>query len=690
MNIWKIKRLSSLQRDEADCGVACLASLLRYYGGMATFDRIRELCGTQATGTTLLGLCEGARNLGFEADGCKTSIEVLKTYGKPVVLHLVLSNGLQHYVVCYGYKKGKFIIFDPAIGVIKYSQNDLEARWQSKVCLTLEPKNVITQKKNKKEKYHFLFSLFKEDIQILVFVALIGVVVGILEMTTAVFSQKLLDEVLPKDEFNILIVSVCLLAVLLLFRVLIVSFKSWLVARQSKAFNLRIMDNFFERILSLKLDFFETRKVGDIVARLNDIRRVQKVVSITIAGNVLIDGFVIVASLVMLCIYAWQLALILLFFIPIILLYIWKKNDKIIVSQQEVMSGYSSTESFFHQVFSGIRSIKVGGLSHQIVRKNRSIYEYFQNKTYSLDMLNLRMMAFYGIVTSLLLVVIILVGGWLVLRGVLSIGGLVAAIGIESAAIPALIQLSLLPIPINEAKVAFERLYDTIDRPTEELKNQSIDRIENISVRNISFGYQTAIPIIKDLSFDVKKGKFYCVVGNSGAGKTTLCKLMEKSYSVSSGNVVINGEIPLSDIDINNWREKIGVVLQETYIYDATLIENLGVTNEEEVSKVIMICNKYGLLDYLARFKQGWLTKIGESGVQLSGGEKQLIAFMRVLIKDPDLYILDEPTSSMDADLEMKVWSIISELSKEKLIVAVTHKKHILDHYRDSIIEINL
>jgi len=178
-----IRKTFARQIEQHDCGIACLQSLIRYYGGENTQQKLREQSGTTITGTTLLGLCQTAQNNGFDADGCEADINALIEHGEPVILHLLLEGNLQHYVVCYGIETKqnqiRFVIGDPAKGIVYYTPEELERKWKSKVCLILKPNAAFIKKETiAKQKSQWIKNLIKDDISILGLAAAIGIAIA--------------------------------------------------------------------------------------------------------------------------------------------------------------------------------------------------------------------------------------------------------------------------------------------------------------------------------------------------------------------------------------------------------------------------------------------------------------------------------------------------------------------------------
>lgn len=279
MNKKLLTKTHILQHDQSDCGVACLLSIIQYYEGSSSLEKLRELSGTTKQGTTLLGLYQTANQIGFTAQGNEADIQAIIEHKEPLILHVLLENKLQHYVVCYEYKNNQFIIGDPAKGITHYTKDELEKIWVSKTCLTLMPnKDFVKGTEIKKSKKEWFFKLLKEDKQLLLISIVLGIGIAVLGMSMSVFSQKLIDDILPSQNITKLISGIGLLTFLLLVRIGFSSVRELMLIRQSQDFNNRIIDSFYASLLHLPKPFFDTRKIGELVARLNDTNRVQKVI----------------------------------------------------------------------------------------------------------------------------------------------------------------------------------------------------------------------------------------------------------------------------------------------------------------------------------------------------------------------------------------------------------------------------
>ena len=371
----RINKTFTRQLDQTDCGVACLLSILHYYGGDATRERLRELSGTSVQGTSLLGLFQTAQSLGFAAEGLEAEgVHNLSELNGPAILPVVLDDRLQHYVVYYGVDDKKYIIGDPGRGVVLMSEEELTTIWKSKSLLSLIPtEQFISTTQNRQTQWQWFKTLVQDDIPLLSIAAGLGVVVALLGLSMALFSQKLLDEILPKQNTEKLTMGLLLLSVLLLARAGVGYLRNFLLLRQSREFNVRIADSFFRDLLQLPKAFFDSRKTGDLVARLNDTRRIQATIGF-LTGSVIIDTLVVFITAGVLFNYAWQIGLLALVSFPLFGWLIWRFNNRIIAGQRNVMASYARTESHFIDSMSGIGAIKANRQEAFFARLTQNVY----------------------------------------------------------------------------------------------------------------------------------------------------------------------------------------------------------------------------------------------------------------------------------------------------------------------------
>ena len=476
------KGLFVQQQGESDCGVACLLSIIRYHGGDTSLERLRELSGTSIQGTSLLGLQQAANTLGLQADAFEVDdLEVFKKEATfPCILHVVIDEKLEHYVILIAPPSGgQGAVFDPANGFDTWSEEKLLSVWKSRAVLLLNPTESFERvPQGIQKKIAWFKNIIREDTPMLVIAAVLGIALAALGMATAIFSQKLLDEILPKHQMQRLWLGMALLTVLLLARAGISYLRGFFLLRQSRDFNTRMMDDFYDKLLRLPKTFFDTRKTGEIITRLNDTRRIQQVISY-LTGNVVIDILVLLVSAVFIFSYSVIIGCVALLSIPLFGFLIWRFNDRIIKHQKAVMSQYASTESHFVDAITGISTIKSTNKESLFSTIGKAYYQVFQQKVYELGTLGNRYGLWNEILNALLIILILSLSAFMVLQKGIKIGEMMAIISIASGMIGSVGRLATTNIQLQEAKVAFERMHEFASI-SPEIRQDNIEIIQKL------------------------------------------------------------------------------------------------------------------------------------------------------------------------------------------------------------------
>jgi len=688
----KIQSSIEIQQDQSDCGVACLLSIIKYYGGNNSIESIRKLSGTNITGTTLLGLYQAANSLGFNAEGYEADMVALFKHPSPVILHVLNEEKLEHYVVCYGTKSNEkkelaFVIGDPSKGIIYLNEVELSYIWKSRICLTLEPnEHFILTSDIKSKKRAWIIQLIKEDYPFLGIALLLGIAIAILGIIMSLFSQRLIDDILPKKNFLKLNLGIDLVFMLLIIKEGLSVIRQYFLFSQSKNFNNRIIGNFYSKLLNLPKPFFDTRKIGELTARLTDTSRIQRVIS-QLAGNVVIDSLVTIVVLIVLFYYSWKIALASLLILPVYFILIYRFNKKIIDSQKTIMSSYAMSESNYISTLQGIEPIKNYNKQELFSTTNNLIYSKYQDAVFSFGKIQIKLGFIANSFGVIFLLGVLLYISHQVLANHLKIGELMAILGLCSTLLPSIANLALISIPINEAKIAFDRMFEFTGL-TPELDKDAINlyKFEVLRLENVLFRFAGRSPLLIDISFEIKKGEVIAIMGENGCGKSTLTQIISKNYEVENGKMVINEGYQLQNISYESWRRIIGIVPQQPHIFNGTVIENIcfedAAQNPEKVNQFL---NEFGFVDFIHSLAQSYMTIVGEEGINLSGGQKQMIALARALYHKPQLLILDEATASMDRKSEQFVLKLLSKIKNEMGIIFISHRLHVLKSFCDRI-----
>ena len=689
INTKRIKEASLLQLDSTDCGAACLASVIRYFGGEAGIEKIRRLSGTTQSGTTMLGLYQAARQSGMEATGYEASVKDIIAFEGILILHVTLEKGYEHYIVCFGFSNEKFIIWDPATGLIARSIAEIEKIWISRKCLAVLPgKGFKYQSAGKKEKRKWILETIKPDKDLLLTSVFVGILISVLGVVMAVFTQKLLDKILPSGEIRVLLISAILVFILLSVRVILSAIRQNMLLSQGKSYNIRIVDEFYNSLLGLPKPFFDTRKTGDMVARLNDTMRIQRVIS-DIASTYIIDILIVLIMLVMIFRYSSVSGFISLLSMPLFFLLIYRWNKPIITSQHNLMAGYAFNESNFINTLKGITDIKSMNWQNPYSARNKSIFSNFQERAFSLGKIKVKLGMLTNLAGTLYLIGLLIYTSLEVIGTKMTQGELMAILSLSSTLLPSVMNLALVSIPLSEARVAIERMFEftRIKQETEGAIDEEVNSpISKVSLENISFRFPGQKLFLSETNLEVQVGKLVALVGESGSGKSTLVNILMRFYLPESGRLMVNSTIEADRISLLNWHHSLGLVPQEVHIFNGTILENImPEPDEEKFGRLLKMTSDYGLEPFVNSLPLGFATMTGEDGVKLSGGQKQIIAFMRALINEPEMLLIDEGTSGMDRDTEAIIISLLTRIKEKMGILLVTHRINLIKRLCDRI-----
>ncbi|MDR0437304.1 MAG: peptidase domain-containing ABC transporter [Bacteroidales bacterium] len=666
------------QHGQASCGIACLAMIAKYYGGNIPQEKLISTSGTSVTGTTLLGLYQAANTIGLKAEGFEAEINDLKSLEHPAILHFTLPDGLEHYVVCFGYQNGAFLIGDPAKKMIKMSEQEVSALWKNKKLLLIQSTEQFrTEDDIGKHKKAWLKELLTPDISILSVVAGLGLIVAVAGISLAVFSQQLIDQILPTKEHQKLWMGIIFLALLLLAKNLLSYVRTIFVARQSRDFSNRIVGSFYNQLLYLPKSFFDSLKTGEITARLNDAARIQRTINY-VAGTLLIDILTVVVCTVLLFAYWWMAGATALFGGLLLALVFWKYSKRIIDGQRNVMVSYASAESNFFDTVQGADVVKGNNKEEFFTRYTKQIYATFQTSAYDLALFGNKVGLNVQNIGTVAIIGVIAFSSLAVLNDQLSLGALVAIISLAGSVISSSASLSGAYITLQEAKVAYDRLYEftSLDgEPAEATSGQVVERIDTLEVKDLRFRFPGRPLLLNNINFEAKKGQLTAILGEIGSGKSTLLQLISRFYEPESGILTVDGK-SWKDFPLHDWRNVVGVMPQHIKLFNSTLLENICLTNDQEtLERCLVFCMQLDFQKYFGNLPLGPLTRVGEDGINLSGGQRQLVGLYRALFGNPKILLLDEPTNNMDRTATQFVWELLEREKHQRICILVTHNE---------------
>lgn len=666
------------QRDITDCGAACLASIASHYQLKLPVSRIRQYAGTDKRGTNVLGLIEAAEKLGFQAKGAKGVLDSLSKIPLPAIAHVILKNGLHHFVVVYKVTKKDITFMDPADGQYhKKNIVEFEKDWSGVIVLIL-PDDSFTKGNETTSNTKRFWQLIMPHKGIMI-QALVGALVyTILGLSTSIYMQKLIDFVLPDGNIRLLNLLSIGMIVILVFQVFIGTFKTILGLQTGQQIDAILILGYYKHLLKLPQRFFDTMRVGEITSRINDavkIRMFINDVALSMIVNVLIVGF----SIALMFLYYWKLAVIMLCIVPIYILIYWISNKVNKKWLRTLMENSAELETQLVESISTASTIKRFGIEEYANTKTEHKFYNLLNSIYKSGIKGLYIGTIADFITRLFTIIILWAGAYFVINRELTPGELLsfyALIGYFTGPASSLIGANK---SIQDALIAADRLFEIIDLEIESSDVNKVDLtnelIDDIHFNNVHFRYGTRAMVFEGLNLTIKKGSSTGIIGESGSGKSTLLSLLQNLYPLKEGNITIGG-LDLQYISNKSLRKAVSVVPQQIDLFAGTVIENIAIGDyEPDMQRILELSKMLGISDFIEQLPSGYNALLGEQGVNLSGGQRQRIAIARALYRNPEILILDEATSNLDQLSESKVQETLDWFKLQgKTIVLIAHR----------------
>jgi ABC-type bacteriocin/lantibiotic exporter with double-glycine peptidase domain len=439
--------------------------------------------------------------------------------------------------------------------------------------------------------------------------------------------------------------------------------------------NLPIGSTELDKIFSLPKSFFDRRKKGDLISRLIDTERVQSSISIVISQDV-IDILTLIVSIFFVFFYQPIIALFLVLLVPAYFLIVRNYFAELYRSNKLAMAFFARNESEYIDKLTGIETIKQLNKAQDISENLKSQFKDYQSQVMSAGKVGVNFKVandYFGLLAVFFVLTYSISS---VLENSIQIGDLLAIFAISTISLASTNRIALATAHLQEAQAALDRTYDLISEPSEETTNINLEEIKMINVKKVSFRFAGSSLLLNNVSFTIKKGEIVSIVGENGSGKSTILQLIQKFYPPESGKIMFNN-YEISKISNRSIHKRIGVVPQEIKIFNNSIAYNITLESEYDKTKILHFFKLIGLENYFENFSQGMHTILGEEGIKVSGGQKQIIGLARALYKNPDFLLLDEFTSSMDAESERYSLDLINNLKSEKGILIISHEDKI-------------
>jgi len=672
-----MKKIKVKQHDITDCGAACLVSIAAFHRLKLPIARIRQLANTDKKGTNVMGMIQAANKIGFTAKGVKGPFDSLFKIPLPAIAHMVLKNGLHHYVVIYKASEKYIEIMDPGDGRLhRLSHKDFQEQWSGILILLAPGEEFTAGTETVSVTSRFLY-LLKPHRSTLLQVLFGSVVYTILGLSTAIFVQKVVDQVLPNENLNLLNLMGVIMVVLLLLQFFINHSKTIFTLKSGQQIDARLILGYYKHLLRLPQQFFDTMRVGEIISRVNDAVKIRTFIN-DVLVNFAVNIFIVIFSFLLMFTYYWKLALIMVILIPIygVIYYISDRLNK--KTQRALMERSADLETQLVESVNAAGTIKRFGLEDFANIKTENKFIKLLQTVYHSSVNALWITNSSSFFSGLFTVILLWAGANFVIKGHITPGELLsfyAIIGYFTSPVSSLIGMNR---SIQDAVIAADRLFEIMDLEREEQEHKAIlypEDIGDITFKDVGFRYGSRAPVFEHLHLHIKKGHITAIVGESGSGKTTVLSLLQRIYPIQEGGIFI-GQLDIKYITTESLRQAIAVVPQHIDLFAGNVIENIAVGDlSPNINRIIEICNILGMMPFIEKLPGGFDTYLGENGTALSGGQRQRLAIARALYRNPEILILDEATSSLDSSSEQYIQNAVAQLRNQgKTVILIAHR----------------
>lgn len=674
------------QFDKMDCGPACIRMVASHYGKDYPLSYLRSLSHLTREGVSVAGIRDALEKIGADSASFEMTMEQLRTKCPlPAILHWEQN----HFVVLYDVKQHKltkkwtYFVANPAYGKHGFSESSFEKYWlngDTGIVIAVEPQEEFYDKKPVKEKHSLTrFARkyvwpFRWELSQSALSMLFGM---LLALVTPFLTQAMVDDGINMRNMG-LILNILFAQLSLFIGTFIMGLISSHVSLyMSTRININILSDYLGKLLKLPMTFFDTKSVGDYQQRLGDHGRLQNFITYSTLQTL----FSIVSAPFYLAIIGWYSMVILSVYLlltglsTVWMIYFFRRRKALDYEQFKVNSENQNKQ---YELMSGITDIKLNGYDDYKMEEWRTL----QERSYQMNvkMLKLGQIQETGF-TLIGQLRNIFITCWIaaeVVNGHLTLGMMMSISAIIGLVNGPLSQLIGFLQQFQDAKISLERSEEVHLCANEDSIAQvdiPIDTPQDIEVNNLTFSYTGSIgqPALKNVSFTIPAGKKTAIVGESGSGKTTLMKLLLKFYEPTKGEIKLGGK-NLKNFSAKSIRRASGIVMQDNFIFSDTIKRNIILGEQENNEELKRALTTACLNEFIKKQPLGVNTKIGAEGIGVSGGEKQRIMIARAAYKRPAYLMLDEATSSLDAENEKNITQNLENDFKGRTQIVIAHR----------------
>ena len=580
------------------------------------------------------------------------------------------------YCVLAGVNKDDLLVFNPLFGksaIVKVEA--LTEHWDGYVLLFI-PRTFGDNNFEFGIKW-FIPTIIKYK-SALFEVLLAALFMQLLSLLSPLITQSVIDKVLVHNSMSTLDILMIGLFVIMLFESVLSVSRAYVLNHTTSKIDVILSCRLFEHLFHLPLRYFENRRVGETVARVRELENIRRFLT-GVPMTTILDVLFISVYLVVMVFYSPLLTIVTVASIPVLALISWIITPMLKTRLDEKFKYGSEMQSYLVEAVTGINTIKAFSIENRMKKKWEDILANSTKANFKMNTLSNSAGVLAQFVQKIVDLSILYLGARLVMNGTITVGQMIAFRMLSGRVSQPVLRLVQMWQEFQQTSLSIQRLGEIFNTKTETTLNKNKTKLPsivgNIEFSKVSFRYRIdGAETIKNMSFEIEAGKVVGIVGRSGSGKSTLSKLIQRLYLPESGKIMVDG-IDLSMADPIWLRRQIGVVLQENFMFNQTIRDNIAIDKPSApIEEIIAVAQIAGIHEFICELPEAYDTMIGENGVGLSGGQKQRVAIARALLSNPKILIFDEATSALDYESEKIIQTNLKEICKGRTVIIIAHR----------------
>lgn len=665
-----------LQNDLTDCGICCLKAMINYYHGNVSLEVLRHDTYTDGGGCDMYHLLEASKKYGFDGYGVKVEIEDIAKLTLPAICHTIINKSLEHFMVIEKIDDKYVYLMDPAVGNRKLKIDEFHNIFTNQV-LVLYPVTPIINNQFTKPLLSQLKSIVKKEHKLLRYLIILTFLLCSSEIIYS-FYFKIIQK---NSNLEIILIFSIFLIFMLLFNYL----KNYYTIHLNKNIDATIKKSFVKHIFFLPSYSIKSRSPGEILTRINELNNYKNLITEYLV-NLLLDIIIVICTGIILIIINYQLFIILLLMIICYLIIGLLTTKKIKKQINDVITSESNYNTNLIENIEALDSLKNLHLEETNYQINEKLNVSYLYENFLFDNYLNKVSLIKNIIHEGGLFIINIIGILLIKNHQFDIYNLIT---FDTLLVyfknPFFNYIDMLP-KLAYIKTSFDKLNEFMQIDKEEFKNKPV-LLNNgdIKFKNISISYNGIEDIIKNVSFTIRKNSKTMLIGQSGIGKSSLLKILYRTFDNYQGTVLIN-DFNIKDIDLNVIRSNIGYLGQKENLFSDTIYNNIvmnRVVSDEELNRICKICMIDEIID---KKPLRYQTMLIEGGRNLSGGERERILLARILLKYPEILILDEALGEVNETMERQILKNLKGYLRNRTLIYVTHRP--INNYFDEVISL--